>query len=1144
MDNLKININGKEVTAVRGQTILEVARQNGIEIPTLCYDERLKPYGGCGLCVVEVAGNSKLLRSCATEVAEGMVISTESPRVRESRKLTLELLLSDHNGDCRGPCVNACPAHADVQGYVGLIANKQYREALALIKEYMPIPASIGRVCPHPCETACRRQLVEEPIAIAQLKYFVADKDLESPEPYLPEIAPPTGKKVAVVGAGPAGLTAAYFLARAGIRVTVYDAMPEGGGMLRYGIPEYRLPKTILDQEIELIEKMGVEFIYNTRVGVDISLDYLKENYDAVFLGIGAWESSSIRCKGEDLPDVLGGIDFLREVALHKEVRIGEKVAVVGGGNTAMDAARTALRLGASQVVVLYRRTRNEMPAEEIEIIEAEEEGVQFRFLVSPIEICEEDGRVTSIRLQKMELGEPDASGRRRPVPIDGAEETIQIDTVIKAIGQQVNPEGISVSLSKWNTIAVDEGTLATDVPGVFAGGDGVTGPKIAIEAVAQGKKAAQSMIAYLAGEEIPVAEPYLVKQEGLTADDFAQEAEIPRVKMPHLSPGERKDNFREVNLGLADEEAVKEAKRCLECGCLDYFECKLIKYANQYAVQPERVKGAKRKEKLEDDHPFLERNAEKCILCGMCVRVCEELMGVTALGLVGRGFESVVAPEFLRPLKDTGCISCGQCASICPTGALIERCPVEKQVPLELEEKETVCSYCGVGCEAVINTRGDLVMRALPKDSGLLCRKGRFGFEAFTRDRLTKPLVRREGTLVEASWDEAIKDVVGALQRIWARFGKDAIAVAVYPSYTLEEADAAARFGRQSLGTGCLFSFTPDAGSGLEAVWGTSMPQTGFEELKATDLILQVGSFNESQIAAVKVREAVKHGAELVVLGSENELTADLAALDVEPENSTSFLKQLLAALITMDLACAGEKLDGYDEIKQALASVTVGENAKRVAELYGKAKNAVIIVDGSTVSEEAVTILADLALITGKCGRPRNGLIVVTPGGNLAGLRKAGIGTANGIQDQIASGKLKGLFVFGEDPVGAGLLSAAALEKLELLVVVSPWMTETAGAASVVLPGATPLESSGTYISCDGQERSLSRVKEPLSGFDNLQLISALTNALGANHSADCKVEAPAKLQLVLPEDTELFKTAAVVDPALRRFNEKPAM
>ncbi|MDR9757974.1 MAG: molybdopterin-dependent oxidoreductase [Thermoanaerobacterales bacterium] len=341
-------------------------------------------------------------------------------------------------------------------------------------------------------------------------------------------------------------------------------------------------------------------------------------------------------------------------------------------------------------------------------------------------------------------------------------------------------------------------------------------------------------------------------------------------------------------------------------------------------------------------------------------------------------------------------------------------------------------------------------------------------------------------------------------------------------------------------MGTDCLFSFTPDAGSGLEAVWGASMPQTGFEELKATDLILQVGSFNESQIAAIKVKEAAKQGAKLVVLGSENDLTADQAALDVNPENSVSFLKQVLAAVINGDQA-KGEKIEGFAEVKQALASVVPGDEARAVAELYGKAKNAVIIVDGSMVSPEAVTILADLALVTGKCGRPRNGLIVVTPGGNLAGLRKAGIGTENSIQDQLTTGKLKGLFVFGEDPVGAGLLSAADLEKLELLVVVSPWMTETAGAASVVLPGATPLESCGTYISCDGKERSFSRIQKPLGGFDNLQVISALTNALGVNHSADCKVDATGNVQLMLPEDGKLFKTVAVVDAALRRFNEK---
>jgi formate dehydrogenase major subunit len=279
----KININGREFEAYPGQTILEVAREHGIAIPTLCYDDRLKIYGGCGLCVVESQAGGRLLRACATQVSPGMIIFTDSPRVRAARKMTLEFLLSDHIGDCQGPCTRVCPAHTDVQGYVGLIANGQYREAVRLLKERLPIPASIGRVCPHPCETACRRQLIEEPIAIANLKYFVADADLLGANPYIPEIKPATGKKAAVVGAGPAGLTAAFYLARDGHQVEVFDAMPRGGGMLRYGIPEYRLPKAIVDKEIDLISRMGVKFTFNTRIGSDISLDYLTREYDAVF---------------------------------------------------------------------------------------------------------------------------------------------------------------------------------------------------------------------------------------------------------------------------------------------------------------------------------------------------------------------------------------------------------------------------------------------------------------------------------------------------------------------------------------------------------------------------------------------------------------------------------------------------------------------------------------------------------------------------------------------------------------------------------------------------------------------------------------------------------------------------------------------
>ena len=366
MNKFRLNINGKEVTGYPGQTILEVAKENDIYIPTLCYDERTKIYGSCGLCMCEVEGNPKLCKACATEIAPDMVVRTNTERVIESRKTNLELLLSNHVGDCRPPCVLACPAQTDCQGYVGLIANGEFEKALELIKDKIPLPAALGRVCPHPCETACRRGLIDEPISIAQLKRFAADMDMDG-EKYVPECAEDTGKSVAIIGGGPMGLSAAYFLRQMGHAVTIFEAMPKAGGMLRYGIPEYRLPKAVLDEEIDTIESMGVDIITNTKIGVDIPFNTVYEEHDAVLLGIGAWVSTGVGCPGEDAEGVIGGIDFLRKVVRNEEIKLGEKVAIVGGGNTAMDACRTAVRLGAKEVYNIYRRTKDEMPADHIE---------------------------------------------------------------------------------------------------------------------------------------------------------------------------------------------------------------------------------------------------------------------------------------------------------------------------------------------------------------------------------------------------------------------------------------------------------------------------------------------------------------------------------------------------------------------------------------------------------------------------------------------------------------------------------------------------------------------------------------------------------------------------------------------------------
>ena len=717
MEMINLTINGQNVTAPAGSTILEAARKNGIYIPTLCYDEAVEVYGACGLCVVEAEGVPKLLRSCSAKISEGMVIHTESERVVKSRKIAMELLMSAHDGDCIAPCQLACPANTDCQGYVGLIANGKFEDALKLIKNTNPLPASIGRVCPHPCEKACRRGKVEEPINIAQLKFFAADLDLKG-EKYLPACAKATGKKVAIVGGGPAGLTAAYYLRTLGHEVTVFDMMDKMGGMLRYGIPQYRLPKELLDSEIALIEKLGVRLVNNVKFGKDITLDMLKSVNDAVILAPGAWKSSPMRVKGEDINGVYGGIDFLRSVIQGNPVPIGEKVAVCGGGNTAMDACRTAVRLGAKEVYVIYRRTEKEMPAEEIEIKESKEEGVIYKFLTNPVEIHEENGKVCGMTLQLMELGEPDASGRRKPVAIEGKTEYLPLDSVIMAIGQKLDPTDFSVvELTDRGTILADEDDFKTNIDGVFAIGDATNkGASIAIAAIGEADRCVKSVDAYLKGEELDFTPKYISKRDDERIDVSGKETK-PRVVADVLDANVRKNNFDEVSLGLTVEQAKKEAERCLECGCREYFKCKLLQVAQRYDIHPERFAGEMPQKYTRDENAFIERNTAKCILCGLCVRSCKEVMDISAIGLLGRGFKTSVSPAFALPLDQTKCTNCGLCVKLCPTGALTEKSSLNKQVPLKEQYSLETVTVDGKACELLVSRYNGEIIRAVPNN-------------------------------------------------------------------------------------------------------------------------------------------------------------------------------------------------------------------------------------------------------------------------------------------------------------------------------------------------------------------------------------------------------------------------------------------
>jgi len=466
---------------------------------------------------------------------------------------------------CKGlvtaPCSHTCPAGVDVPRYIRYISVGDFDAALAVIRERIPFPSICGHVCPHPCEAKCRRGLVDEAIAIRALKRFAAERG-NGLWKEKSKVAPATGKSVAIIGAGPAGLTAAYYLAKQGHAATVFEALPDPGGWMRYGIPEYRLPREVLAKEIDEIRDVGVDVRTGTRVE---SLDELLESgYSAVFVGVGAHQGTRLGIEGEDGPGVVDGVSFLSDANMGKPPALGSKVAVIGGGNVAIDAARTALRLGAKQVTIVYRRTRSEMPASEEEIEEALHEGIAVDFLAAPTRIESSNGTV-ELTCVRMELGNVDASGRRRPVPVEGSEFSMAVDTVIAAIGQMPEvPEQFGLASGRANTLQVDRDTLATNREGVFAGGDVVSGPATVIEAIAAGRQAAISIDQYLGGSG--AIDETLTLPEELEALPEIDEGETHRVSVPTLGVGDRLKSFAEVELSLGEELAVCEARRCLRC--------------------------------------------------------------------------------------------------------------------------------------------------------------------------------------------------------------------------------------------------------------------------------------------------------------------------------------------------------------------------------------------------------------------------------------------------------------------------------------------------------------------------------------------------------------------------------------------------
>ncbi len=1148
---ITLNVDGEDIEARQGQTILEAARNAGIYIPSLCYYPGLKPLPevmpdqACQLCIVEVNGNVVL--SCITAAIEGMVVKTETPEIQELRRKHMLAILSRQptdicfeKGECklqeaigyigleeipvrvsrslpllednpffvrnpsfcilcyrclrvcdeiRGngvieiafPCYKACPAGIDIPRYIRLIARGRPSAALAVIREKVPFPAVLGRVCAAPCQEECRRgQDVDKALHIRILKRFAADNGDDSWKKQAKHL-PATGKSIAVVGAGPAGLTCAYYLAKLGHGVTVFETLPEPGGMMRVGIPEYRLPRDILRSEIQEIEKTGVEIRLNTRVE---SVDSLfEQGYQAVFLAIGAHEEMKLGVEGEDLPGVIGCVDFLRRFNLGEQVEVGKRVGVIGGGNVAIDSARAALRLGAGRVTIFYRRTRNEMPAEPMEVEHALEEGIEIVFLMTPTRVHKENDNL-KLELVRMELGEPDASGRRRPVPIKGSEFTAGLDTLIAAIGERPDvPADFQIEVGRGNVLKVNE-DLSTSREGVFAGGDCVSGPALVINAIAAGRQAAQSIDRYLGGRG-DITEHLVPAEEAMNwLEDVTMGERL--AKLSHLPPETRVKGLAEVEHAITWETAIAEAQRCLQC--------------------------------------------------------------------------HVIAPLEGRTLREVGCEFCGACVDSCPTGALTDL--ATRGIAKPDRVVTTICPYCGVGCQLKIEVKDERIMVSIPDPDGAAnhgqaCVKGRFGIAEFVHhpERLTTPLIRKNGELEKVSWDEALELVARKLRD----YTPDEVGVIASAKCTNEENYVMQKLARAVLGTNnvdhCARLCHAPTVAGLVQSFGSGAMTNSINEIGDAACILAIGTntTEDHPVIGLEMKRAVNNGGKLIVANPREIDLCRFASLWLQhnPGTDVALLMGMMRVIVDeglLDSAFIENRCENFEAFKESLKDFDL-DSVERItnvpqdkivegARMFASNSPATILysmgITQHSHGTDNVLATANLAMLTGNVGKPSTGVNPLRGQNNVQGACDMGalpnvypgyqavsdpairekFETAwgcllpSGLKDKFGISwacslplspgltlvemleaayrkEIKALYLVGENPALSDPDAQhvrEALSRLEFFVVQDIFLSETAKFAHVVLPAASFAEKDGTFTNTDRRVQRVRKVIEPI--------------------------------------------------------------
>ncbi len=816
MKKISLSIDAVQLSVESGTTVLEAARQAGISIPTLCHlPEKTSQESHCEVCVVACEGREGFIKSCATPVEEGMVIITENDAIKTHRQKRIAALASIHFGDCKAPCSLTCPGQINVQGYIAHVAKGQYAEAVRLVMEKNPLPFSVGRLCRRFCESRCRRVLLDAPIAINHLKRFVADWCMNNQVDLHIQKQPATGKKIAVVGGGPSGLAGAYYLAKNGHDVTIYEAEEELGGLLRYAVPEFKVPNKVLDYEIATILKMGIEVKCNHRLGQEVSMDELNSQFDAVLLTIGAGVDQPLGLPGSDLAGVQPALDFLRKYNAGAEVKQGKSAAVIGGNNVAMEAARALLRQGYEVTIVNPKKDASGLGANPVAITEAEKEGARFLFQVDPCEV-RQLGSGLELVMGQLELGEPDKKGKQKLQPVPDAFDVLLVDTVVYAQGQMVcgekETEGdtpfADVALSPKNLIKANAKTAMTSRDKVYAAGEAAGGSRPLIQVVSSGRKAAESIHSAVMGLAPAPAESRFNFTRGTSADDskvLERFEKQERTPMPARAPDAAVLDNEEVKLGFDEAAAKREADRCLECGCMAFDDCdfKTLCIDNDINLSKTGM-GTAPAYSLDQSHPMLDVDLNKCIYCQRCVNACAyEALDLSCVSQDEQGRATGISLSF-----NDNCVHCGNCADFCSTGTITKKDLLSPILNEETRKVRTTCPYCGAGCQMQLKVKGDTIMEAtseshLAPNYGALCVKGRFAFNfAQDKKRLTTPLVRRDGKLVEASWDEAYDVIAERLTKVKKEHGSDSIAGFSCARATNEENFLMQKFMRTVIGT------------------------------------------------------------------------------------------------------------------------------------------------------------------------------------------------------------------------------------------------------------------------------------------------------------------------------------------------------